>query len=1539
MSKFLIPATPDQAELPSPPQTSSPPNEHTTNEDSRGPTQSQYETQKVGRSFGDSYELDVFGSAPSHSGTGNAQKQLRRPTHPDLSSPARRSNTVSTSQEADTTSDRPSGPNIDASDARSEALQASTDSPLETGDFGETQHPQSLRTNEEEDAEDPSGVLSDGVGEISMVMATAEPKEVADENTVDPTRVDESVMHDHPEDVGEDKRIVNFIAQPTPSNGDLSLRPIRTAARTSHATFDEPSAPSSSAVVARDLLSPKKAGQAGNGNGGPPPSSALTEPQSSADPDLTTSFLLSPLKKRLSKVDQSGQTSSSSGRSKGGSAPNLAQSRGDASGSFSGPETSTPAIRGAPLPRPLTGTRTLPAFTYPGNQTLPEPIIPPLNTLKSAQKALYQSSTALNNIAPKPAKVLREAWDGLSDDSADEEDEEEQEDETMGEKDMTMDQTQASNQDASQRSGAVTPRPTADANATLDMDMDEDESFMFHQSIGAKEESLEKSIGASAPPPAHQPTAPSPAESSLPRRPAFQATPVFGPDLDNSQSQSQSMIRSALGQAALFNDSLPDSLPDEDSHGTTSKRLSDISELKSSMEGQEASQITIEATQAEYDVEVFNRTAGSSSGGAFAKSSDHGPFLKMTADGYSCLDVSQNRDLPSFLHETTTTDNSSHRRSIPLRGRELSRRPPPPSSLPPAVESQLVDPTQLDDSTSLPFPTSTLIETQSEETESPEIPLRLAAASLPPPAIPPPPQSSTSFKTPFIPKKPTEPQPPSSPPVPLATTSLARLSTANSSHPHSTPSTGIVPDSQVPSDEPAEPAAPVQASTSSDAAASPSSPKAIEPRAFYAPEVEETTTATEMGSKGPEPEEKDELDEDVDVIAPVLTTSKGTGKGKVPAKSKGPQGKKNDGKKERVAQAPSKGKLKKKPPGRPPKEKGKGRAHSNAPDEEDVAINDEPAIAEEEPFEETNYEDPPHARRTSRRASAASAPSPAKSKAAGKRRQSTVEDDDPPPPPPKKQKAALKKKAVEALPTGATKPLAKKRGRPAKSASTSNASVSASASVEPENAIAGPSRVRFEEADEDVAMGDETIESKDKASVKGKFLEPRLPKTAPFTRVFGYWERDSYFYPCTIVEVIKGGTLKVQYDDGSRGTLRYAEARRCELEEDDWLMYRGDDFHDPETQEPVLLQEVRVIRVERNTSGVDAVGELFRDDVVLVTPGHADPAISADERKMARMTVDAVTIPAAFSRQLDNRKLSPADIAGLEGRIRKAAKPLKLLSFPEVEPVTPVEVNRIRTGLFSGIGFLVTWTPSTENGAAKQGRKEMEAYEEKKAAYIRTVKKHGGTILDLEQLFDVVPKPDSTDVVLRFHPDSFAGLETILLVTDHPRSTPKYLVALAVGIPCVSTLLVPLSIKSGALLDWRMFTLTAGESKELEAHIIGGQFRSITKSSFALASISAAVPEGIFANSSILLVFARKGKKTYEYMERIQSHRRILAAAGATKIHAAASSEDASTAVDYTYVLLDAVYVTKALQDHPGVRSVDWMKGCLIAGRILDETS
>ncbi|KAK4053824.1 hypothetical protein OIV83_001480 [Microbotryomycetes sp. JL201] len=399
----------------------------------------------------------------------------------------------------------------------------------------------------------------------------------------------------------------------------------------------------------------------------------------------------------------------------------------------------------------------------------------------------------------------------------------------------------------------------------------------------------------------------------------------------------------------------------------------------------------------------------------------------------------------------------------------------------------------------------------------------------------------------------------------------------------------------------------------------------------------------------------------------------------------------------------------------------------------------------------------------------------------------------------------------------------------------------------------------------------------------------KLPEGAPFSRVMALWRDDGWMYPATITSVL-GGFARVRFEDGATGKLRFTELRRCELRCGD-LIYR--------TQGPDNrpYADFEVLRCEKAGTGEVTAESLQSDDEIIAE--LAEAAADEHEELISRIKVADICIRPAHVVLLDDRRLTPREIAAFEGRTGPpAAKPLPLLDVPPPVELEAATINR-RGGLFARTAFLMTNVV------------------EDRAAIQAMLTDKGGSVIDVEHFMRVTVPSKGHEVQVAFAQQAFKDVDTILLLADRPSTTPKYLIALALGIPCVCSKYILESVRENVRLDWRDFAMSSGSVQALGTFVVGAQMRSINKTAFDLASLATFRQSyGLFRGRSVVLT--------------------IIAAAGAVKVDFVAKPEAASDATAYDHVVLDdGQSKPSSLATHPGVGSLTWLKQCLIAGRVL----
>ncbi|GAA6059535.1 hypothetical protein JCM10212_006033 [Sporobolomyces blumeae] len=482
------------------------------------------------------------------------------------------------------------------------------------------------------------------------------------------------------------------------------------------------------------------------------------------------------------------------------------------------------------------------------------------------------------------------------------------------------------------------------------------------------------------------------------------------------------------------------------------------------------------------------------------------------------------------------------------------------------------------------------------------------------------------------------------------------------------------------------------------------------------------------------------------------------------------------------------------------------------------------------------------------------------------------------------------------------------------------------ASTAPDRPVAGPSRSKREHPDikVDSPRADSTT------STSSSRARSRLPPSAPFDRCFGLWRDDGYLYSGTILSC-SSGAFQVRFDDGTDGKLRTDEICRCELTTGDWVQYCGDDGG---TERPALsrTRDWRVVCVERDPTGRDAQTPLDSADVVVV----ADANGFGSGRRTERLPVADVRISPAHIPRFNDRKLAPHVVDAFEGRSTTDSKPLPILASPRRPDLEAFVDNGQKAGLFGRMAFLVTSKSKDPDRIAR----------------------YGGTLIEWEHLFEVKGGGATDPPGVEFPVADFEHIDTILLLAEGPTTTSKYLVALALGIPCCSKNFIDDSINQNTRLDWRAYAISSGFSRSLGTNAVFGQLRAMTKTSFGLDSLAKAQrSEGVFAGQTFLVVVGKAGKKaakpafdTHNYL--LYS---LLAAASAARVHflslpfpSASPFTDGSTFVasasTYTHVFLDfddadAPQLAKAVRPlygrHKQIVNMEWLKQCLITGTLL----
>ncbi|KAL5529763.1 hypothetical protein ACEPAG_5748 [Sanghuangporus baumii] len=415
------------------------------------------------------------------------------------------------------------------------------------------------------------------------------------------------------------------------------------------------------------------------------------------------------------------------------------------------------------------------------------------------------------------------------------------------------------------------------------------------------------------------------------------------------------------------------------------------------------------------------------------------------------------------------------------------------------------------------------------------------------------------------------------------------------------------------------------------------------------------------------------------------------------------------------------------------------------------------------------------------------------------------------------------------------------------------------------------------------------------------------------TQVFALFKQDSCFYGAE-VHSLSGNRAHVKFFDGLEDpSLGIAQMRRFELRQGDIVIPGSSRAH-----------KARV---------TDDSHWASENEV------NAEYTEGPEEGLEFPLAADAVRIPSrAIQSHWKDRVLEVSDISPAVAR-----KTLKDTPSPSKNSV--VASGSVRAGrnrLLAKYGIIITQGPGNQN------------WSREKEKYIGIVRDNGGIVLsDWLDIFSLHGKHangskrwtiQQSDV--KYTPKDKHTFDRVFLVSDVHNQKPKYLLALALGIPCVSVEWLD-HLACGEEVSWSRFLLASGHSEPLGAPV--SQMVDLDWGSSAehmTEIMENPVPLKVLNGSSVLCIgpelFPQPPKKLMTDADRaLEASRtvpRIILAMGADCVEAAVSAKHASQSLDqYDYV------VVKESIPQPRVRGatyvdVTWIKECLIAGRLFPPT-
>ncbi|TDL21567.1 hypothetical protein BD410DRAFT_724157 [Rickenella mellea] len=413
------------------------------------------------------------------------------------------------------------------------------------------------------------------------------------------------------------------------------------------------------------------------------------------------------------------------------------------------------------------------------------------------------------------------------------------------------------------------------------------------------------------------------------------------------------------------------------------------------------------------------------------------------------------------------------------------------------------------------------------------------------------------------------------------------------------------------------------------------------------------------------------------------------------------------------------------------------------------------------------------------------------------------------------------------------------------------------------------------------------------------------------TRVFALWKSDGCYYTGTVHSAGNSASrFLVKFDDGTEDVVDVTNMRV-------YMLDVGDEVILPDKS------KAKVVESDRWQS----------DGIVRVESDDGDNTTETDVNN----TEIKIAGRAALGKSWKNRLLTVEDIVPAVGRKKITPSPSKISLDGG-----PSKPNR---KILAKTGFVITLGPGNEQWA------------QEKDLLVRSITDTGGTVFsEWSDVFPMQGKHSNAGKrwVMSYEDVKFTqkeGIERMFLLADVFNQKPKFLFALALGIPCVSIEWLDQCMqlaKQDECRPWDAFLLPAGFSEALHARISqvvdldwGSSLEHLTD------IMSNAVPHKLLSGKNVLCLgtdllplapkkvrFHTDNDKSAEASRMVP---RIIFAMGAARVEAVAEARFASekNLAKFDYVVVKEGPPKVPVGTGATVVDVSWIKDCLISARLL----
>ncbi|KAI0647044.1 hypothetical protein C8Q79DRAFT_957521 [Trametes meyenii] len=400
------------------------------------------------------------------------------------------------------------------------------------------------------------------------------------------------------------------------------------------------------------------------------------------------------------------------------------------------------------------------------------------------------------------------------------------------------------------------------------------------------------------------------------------------------------------------------------------------------------------------------------------------------------------------------------------------------------------------------------------------------------------------------------------------------------------------------------------------------------------------------------------------------------------------------------------------------------------------------------------------------------------------------------------------------------------------------------------------------------------------------------------TRVFALWKHVGFYYPGTVRAVAGNGRYNVFFDDNDKSSVELRHMRLCCLRE-------GDNVHYSRGKYSVRAKVLSVPEC-------DAMGQHRADDEILISIDTGD-----EERVPLQ---DLFILARTIGREWVDRVLDEDAIVPV-----LAKKPVSASAASDGASAQSEDDDAGHNTL-AKTGFVVTLAPQRTP--------------QEKDAFMAEIRKAGGFVFsDWTELFTLDGSPTPKLWTLKAGDIQWKGpknINKVFLISDDIHQKAKYLIALALGIPCISTDWLAAVMKEKIFVDWNSYLLPAGFSDHLNTRIsqlIDVDFGSCDEQLTEIAKNT--VPAKVFSGKKVLCVAPQFVlKKNGNGNQAAEAVPRIILCMGAATVEAVKTEKNATLDLDeYDYIVVREE--SERIKTVKNCVDIGWVKDCLISGRLL----